>query len=46
MVKKKSLVGKIAGPSNPFVGYTFHAKKGGYRTFKTKEAARKAGYKV
>jgi len=48
MVKKKrTLAGKIAGPSNPFAGYTFFKKRGkGYKTFKTKKAAKKAGYKI
>jgi|25BtaG_2_1085352.scaffolds.fasta_scaffold02229_4 hypothetical protein len=47
MAKKKSLAGKIAGPSNKLVGYTFHKKKGsGYITFSTKTQARKRGYNI
>ena len=45
--KNNSLAGKIAGPSNKYVGYTFHKKRGeGYITFPTKSAARKRGYKI
>jgi len=47
MKKKNSLSGKIAGPSNSLVGYTFHKKKGeGYITFDTKAKAKKRGYKI
>ena len=39
--------GKIAGPSNELVGYTFYKKTGsGYVTFKTKTEARRKGYKI
>lgn len=45
--KNNSLAGKIAGPSNKYIGYTFHKKRGaGYVTFPTKSAARKKGYKI
>lgn len=41
--KPKSNKGKLKA-GNKKIGYIFHAKRGGYRTFRTKKAAKKAGY--